>query len=93
MIAFAVRTGGPGLGINVVGIKLTRSESEPGRGSRGVLIAFEQANVQFASFDVFSSVHLVQYGVIGGLGWVSGVSACDRRSRGPDRCLHKQRAA
>jgi sulfate-transporting ATPase len=38
-----------------------------------VLIAFQQSNVQFTSFDVFGSILLVQYGVIGGLGWVSGV--------------------
>lgn len=63
-----------GLGINVVGIKLYAFAVGAGiAGLGGVLIAFEQANVQFASFDVFSSIQLVQYGVIGGLGWVSGV--------------------
>jgi ABC-type branched-subunit amino acid transport system ATPase component len=40
-----------------------------------VLIAFQESNVQFNSFDVFGSILLVQYGVIGGLGWVSGVVA------------------
>jgi ABC-type branched-subunit amino acid transport system ATPase component/ABC-type branched-subunit amino acid transport system permease subunit len=63
-----------GLGINVVGIKLYAFAVGAGvAGLGGVLIAFEQANVQFTSFDVFSSIQLVQYGVIGGLGWVSGV--------------------
>ena len=63
-----------GLGINVVGIKLYAFAVGAGiAGLGGVLIAFQQANVQFASFDVFSSIQLVQYGVIGGLGWVSGV--------------------
>ncbi len=29
--------------------------------------------MQFSSFDVFGSILLVQYAVIGGLGWISGV--------------------
>ncbi len=63
-----------GLGINVVGIKVYAFAVGAGiAGLGGVLIAFEQSNVQFTSFDVFGSILLVQYGVIGGLGWVSGV--------------------
>jgi ABC-type branched-subunit amino acid transport system ATPase component/ABC-type branched-subunit amino acid transport system permease subunit len=63
-----------GLGINVVGIKLYAFAVGAGiAGLGGVLIAFQQSNVQFTSFDVFGSILLVQYGVIGGLGWVSGV--------------------
>jgi ABC-type branched-subunit amino acid transport system ATPase component/ABC-type branched-subunit amino acid transport system permease subunit len=63
-----------GLGINVIGIKLYAFAVGAGiAGLGGVLIAFEQSNVQFTTFDVFSSILLVQYGVIGGLGWVSGV--------------------
>ena len=63
-----------GLGINVVGIKVYAFAVGAGiAGLGGVLIAFQQANVQFTSFDVFGSILLVQYGVIGGLGWVSGV--------------------
>ena len=63
-----------GLGINVVGIKVYAFAVGAGiAGLGGVLIAYEQTNVQFTSFDVFGSILLVQYGVIGGLGWVSGV--------------------
>ena len=63
-----------GLGINVIGIKVYAFAVGAGiAGLGGVLIAFEQSNVQFTSFDVFGSILLVQYGVIGGLGWVSGV--------------------
>jgi ABC-type branched-subunit amino acid transport system ATPase component/ABC-type branched-subunit amino acid transport system permease subunit len=63
-----------GLGINVVGIKVYAFAIGAGiAGLGGVLIAFQQSNVQFTSFDVFGSILLVQYGVIGGLGWVSGV--------------------
>jgi sulfate-transporting ATPase len=63
-----------GLGINVVGIKVYAFAVGAGiAGLGGGLIAFQQANVQFTSFDVFGSILLVQYGVIGGLGWVSGV--------------------
>ena len=64
-----------GLGINVIGIKLYAFAVGAGiAGLGGVLIAFEQSNVQFTSFDVFGSILLVQYGVIGGLGWISGVA-------------------
>jgi ABC-type branched-subunit amino acid transport system ATPase component/ABC-type branched-subunit amino acid transport system permease subunit len=63
-----------GLGINVVGIKVYAFAVGAGiAGLGGELIAFQQSNVQFTSFDVFGSILLVQYGVIGGLGWVSGV--------------------
>jgi ABC-type branched-subunit amino acid transport system ATPase component/ABC-type branched-subunit amino acid transport system permease subunit len=63
-----------GLGINVIGIKIYAFAVGAGiAGLGGVLIAFQQSNVQFTSFDVFGSILLVQYGVIGGLGWVSGV--------------------
>ena len=65
-----------GLGINVVGIKLYAFAVGAGiAGLGGVLLAFQQTNVQFTSFDVFGSILLVQYAVIGGLGWISGVVA------------------
>jgi sulfate-transporting ATPase len=64
-----------GLGINVIGVKLYAFAVGAGiAGLGGVLIAFQQSNVQFTSFDVFGSILLVQYGVIGGLGWISGVA-------------------
>jgi ABC-type branched-subunit amino acid transport system ATPase component/ABC-type branched-subunit amino acid transport system permease subunit len=64
------------LGINIVGVKLYAFGVGAGIAALGgVLLAFRQPNVQFGSFDVFGSVLLVQYAVIGGLGWVSGVIA------------------
>ena len=40
-----------------------------------MLLAFQQTNVQFTAFNVFGSILLVQYAVIGGLGWISGAAA------------------
>jgi sulfate-transporting ATPase len=65
-----------GLGISVVRIKLYAFAVGAGiAGLGGVLLAFQQTNVQFTGFNVFGSILLVQYAVIGGLGWVSGVVA------------------
>jgi sulfate-transporting ATPase len=62
------------LGISVVGVKLYAFAVGAGIAALGgILLAFRQTNVQFSSFDVFSSILLVQYAVIGGLGWISGV--------------------
>jgi len=62
------------LGISVVGVKLYAFAVGAGIAALGgILLAFRQQNVQFASFDVFGSILLVQYAVIGGLGWISGV--------------------
>jgi sulfate-transporting ATPase len=62
------------LGINVVGVKLYAFAVGAGIAAvGGILLAFRQTNVQFSSFDVFGSILLVQYAVIGGLGWISGV--------------------
>jgi sulfate-transporting ATPase len=61
------------LGISVAGVKIYAF----GVGAAvaavgGVLIAFKAQHIQFQSFDVFSSILLVQYAVFGGLGWISG---------------------
>ena len=65
-----------GLGISVVHIKLYAFAVGAGiAGLGGVLLAFQQTNVQFTAFNVFGSILLVQYAVIGGLGWVSGAAA------------------
>lgn len=62
------------LGISVVGVKLYAFAVGAGIAALGgILLAFRQTNVQFTSFDVFGSILLVQYAVIGGLGWISGV--------------------
>ncbi|MEZ5223724.1 MAG: branched-chain amino acid ABC transporter permease/ATP-binding protein [Ilumatobacteraceae bacterium] len=61
------------LGISVVGIKLYTFAIGAGIAALGgVLLAFRNPNVQFTAFDAFSSVLLVEYAVIGGLGWISG---------------------
>ena len=38
----------------------------------GVLLSLRQANVQFGQYNVFGSVLLIQYAVVGGIAWVSG---------------------
>ena len=63
-----------GLGISVIGVKLFAFAVGAGIAALGgILLTFRQTNVQFGGFDVFSSILLVQYAVIGGLGWISGV--------------------
>jgi ABC-type branched-subunit amino acid transport system ATPase component/ABC-type branched-subunit amino acid transport system permease subunit len=64
------------LGISVVGVKLYAFGLGAGIAALGGgLLVFRQSNVQFNGFDVFGSIQLVQYAVIGGLGWVSGAIA------------------
>ncbi len=64
------------LGISVVGVKLYAFAVGAGIAALGgILLAFRQTHVQFSAFDVFGSILLVQYTVIGGLGWISGVVA------------------
>ena len=41
----------------------------------GVLLSLRQANVQFGQYNVFGSVLLIQYAVVGGVAWVSGTVA------------------
>jgi ABC-type branched-subunit amino acid transport system ATPase component/ABC-type branched-subunit amino acid transport system permease subunit len=61
------------LGISVVGIKVYAFAVGAGiAGLGGILLAFRQSNVQFGDFNVFGSILLVQYAVIGGIGWISG---------------------
>ena len=38
----------------------------------GALLSLRQANVQFGQYNVFGSVLLIQYAVVGGVAWVSG---------------------
>jgi ABC-type branched-subunit amino acid transport system ATPase component/ABC-type branched-subunit amino acid transport system permease subunit len=62
------------LGIGVVGAKLyafALAASIAAVG--GVLLSMRQANVSFGQYGVAGSVLLVQYAVIGGIAWVSGV--------------------
>jgi sulfate-transporting ATPase len=41
----------------------------------GILLGFQNSNVELAPFDVFSSIQAVLFAVIGGVGWVSGAIA------------------
>jgi sulfate-transporting ATPase len=38
----------------------------------GALLSLRQANVQFGQYNVFGSILLIQYAVVGGVAWVSG---------------------
>src|SRR5262249_52798695 len=40
----------------------------------GVLLSLRQSNVQFTQYNVFGSVLLIQYAVVGGIAWVSGMA-------------------
>jgi sulfate-transporting ATPase len=41
----------------------------------GVLLSMRQPNVQFGQYNVFGSVLLIQYAVVGGIAWVSGLNS------------------
>jgi sulfate-transporting ATPase len=65
-----------GLGISVVGVKLYAFAVGAGIAALGgILLGFREGNVQFVNFNVFGSILLVQYAVIGGIGWISGAVA------------------
>ncbi len=62
------------LGISVVGVKLYAFAVAAGiAATGGVLLSLRQTNVGFGQYGVVGSVLLVQYAVIGGIAWVSGV--------------------
>ena len=64
------------LGISVVGVKVYAFAVGAGIAALGgILLGFREGSVQFANFNVFGSILLVQYAVIGGIGWISGVVA------------------
>ena len=64
------------LGISVVGVKVYAFAVGAGIAAvGGILLGFRAGNVQFTDFNVFGSILLVQYAVIGGIGWISGVVA------------------
>jgi len=64
------------LGISVVGVKVYAFAVGAGIAALGgILLGFRAGNVQFTDFNVFGSILLVQYAVIGGIGWISGVVA------------------
>jgi sulfate-transporting ATPase len=62
------------LGISVVGVKLYAFAVAAGiAATGGVLLSLRQSNVGFGQYNVVGSILLVQYAVIGGIAWVSGV--------------------
>jgi sulfate-transporting ATPase len=64
------------LGINVVRVKVYAFAVGAGIAAiGGILLGFREGSVQFANFNVFGSILLVQYAVIGGIGWISGAVA------------------
>jgi ABC-type branched-subunit amino acid transport system ATPase component/branched-subunit amino acid ABC-type transport system permease component len=61
------------LGINVVAAKFSAFAVSAGiAGVGGIMLAFRNGTLGFAGFDVFSSVQLVAFSVIGGVGFVAG---------------------
>jgi ABC-type branched-subunit amino acid transport system ATPase component/ABC-type branched-subunit amino acid transport system permease subunit len=63
------------LGISVVATKVYAFAVASGVAAiGGIMLAFRQPSVNFKAFDVFGSILLIQYAVIGGLGWVSAVA-------------------
>jgi ABC-type branched-subunit amino acid transport system ATPase component/ABC-type branched-subunit amino acid transport system permease subunit len=63
------------LGISVTGVKLYAFGLGAGVAALGgILLAFQEQNIQFQTFDVFGSILLVQLAVLGGLGWVAGIA-------------------
>jgi ABC-type branched-subunit amino acid transport system ATPase component/ABC-type branched-subunit amino acid transport system permease subunit len=64
------------LGISVVGTKVYAFGVAAAIAALGgVLLSLRQANVQFGQYNVFGSVLLIQYAVVGGVAWVSGAIA------------------
>jgi sulfate-transporting ATPase len=62
------------LGVNVVTAKVYAFAVAAAIAALGgALLSLRQTNVEFGQYDVFGSVLLIQYAVVGGLAWVSGV--------------------
>jgi sulfate-transporting ATPase len=61
------------LGVGVYGAKLYAFAVSSGIAAlAGVLLGFQNQNVQFVNFDIFGSINAVLYAVVGGIGWASG---------------------
>jgi sulfate-transporting ATPase len=64
------------LGVNVIGAKVYAFAVAAAIAALGgALLSLRQPNVQFAQYNVFGSVLLVQYAVVGGLAWVAGLTS------------------
>ena len=63
------------LGVGVYGAKLYAFALGAGIAALGgIVLAFRQTSVAFSAFNVLGSISLVQYAVLGGLGWVAGAA-------------------
>ncbi|HET9730987.1 MAG TPA: branched-chain amino acid ABC transporter ATP-binding protein/permease, partial [Acidimicrobiia bacterium] len=63
------------LGLNVIAAKVYAFAVAAAIAALGgVLLSLRQSNVEFGQFNVFGSVELIQYAVVGGLAWVSGMA-------------------
>jgi sulfate-transporting ATPase len=64
------------LGVNVIAAKVYAFAVAAAIAALGgVLLSMRQSNVQFEQYNVFGSVLLIQYAVVGGIAWVSGAAA------------------
>jgi ABC-type branched-subunit amino acid transport system ATPase component/ABC-type branched-subunit amino acid transport system permease subunit len=62
------------LGINVIAAKVYAFAVAAAIAALGgVLLSMRQTNVEFTQYNVFGSVLLIQYAVVGGIAWVSGI--------------------
>ena len=62
------------LGINVIAAKVYAFAVAAAISALGgVLLSMRQTNVEFTQYNVFGSVLLIQYAVVGGIAWVSGI--------------------
>ncbi len=63
------------LGINVIAVKVYAfAVASAIAALGGVLLSMRQSNVEFGQYNVFGSVLLIQYAVVGGIAWVSGAA-------------------
>jgi sulfate-transporting ATPase len=62
------------LGINVIAVKVYAFAVAAAIAALGgVLLSMRQTNVTFTQYNVFGSILLIQYAVVGGIAWVSGI--------------------
>jgi sulfate-transporting ATPase len=63
------------LGVNVIAAKVYAFGVAAAIAALGgVLLSMRQTNVEFSQYNVFGSVLLIQYAVVGGIAWVAGVA-------------------
>jgi sulfate-transporting ATPase len=63
------------VGVSVLGAKLYSFAVAAAIASvGGTILAFRSTSVTFSRFDVFGSIELVLYGVLGGIGWLGGAA-------------------